>query len=501
MTTKKDRRVALYVRLSVSQESSVSIERQKEAAQQYAEQRGWIVVGTFVDDGVSASKNRPEERRGWQQLMESTELWDAVIVWKLDRLVRRVVWFWDTYRWLDDHGKSVVSVMDNLDMTTPMGRIVAGIIAGFAEMEAEAISARVAGARQHLIRNGRIMGGKVPYGYRAVKNTDGEGWVLAQDPDTIPWVRGMVEKVRAGQSIYSVQLWLDESGVPTPTEKSTDWNYSTVERILRHPILAGQITFNPGNADKQRGGGILREGGLPVIYDELAIMTREQWLAMVAALDNRDSPQSKPVSEKASTSPLLSGFVFCGKLHKHEEPVRMHRATVQGRPGYSCPICHHAISNFQHVVVDEFLSTRGDMYRLSPVAEIREGGDVIRHEVALRLDELNVRLKQTSDADKIKEIFAEMMDLKEREAEAAHLPGTVIHEPTRGDRTFREDWDTAADDHERRAILGDAIARVVVKQATPGRRTDAMLRERLDIEWLAAGHIDPPTDEELASWS
>ena len=82
------RRCVLYARLSVTKEESVSIERQLQSCRRYAEARGWEVLGEFVDDGVSATANRPEERRGWTSLLVSGDF-DAVVIWKVDRLARR----------------------------------------------------------------------------------------------------------------------------------------------------------------------------------------------------------------------------------------------------------------------------------------------------------------------------------------------------------------------------------------------------------------------------
>ena len=60
----------LYARLSVTKEESVSIERQLRAGRKYAEGRGWAVIGEFVDDGVSATANRPEDRKGWAAFLD-----------------------------------------------------------------------------------------------------------------------------------------------------------------------------------------------------------------------------------------------------------------------------------------------------------------------------------------------------------------------------------------------------------------------------------------------
>ena len=148
------RRCVLYARLSVTKEESVSISRQLASCRRYAEARGWEVVGEFVDDGVSATANRPEERRGWTALLRSSNF-DAVVIWKVDRLARRVLDFLHADETLQARGAGLVAVEDPIDMTSPQGRAFAVMLAVFGEMEAEAIRARVRAARSQLLKDGR----------------------------------------------------------------------------------------------------------------------------------------------------------------------------------------------------------------------------------------------------------------------------------------------------------------------------------------------------------
>ena len=85
------RAAVLYARISVSTEESVSVQRQIASARKYASARGWRVAGEFIDDGVSATHNQPEHRPGWRSLLGSPVPFDAVVVWKVDRLTRRVI--------------------------------------------------------------------------------------------------------------------------------------------------------------------------------------------------------------------------------------------------------------------------------------------------------------------------------------------------------------------------------------------------------------------------
>ncbi|MCU1399854.1 MAG: hin, partial [Acidimicrobiales bacterium] len=183
------RRAVIYARLSISSEKSVSIERQVEACEAYAESRGWNVVGTFVDDGVSASKNKPEDRPQWSELLAAPQKYDTVIIWKLDRLARRTMDFLQAHETLQARNAGVVAVEDPVDMTTAQGRMFTTVLASFAEMEAASIGARVKDAQVKLLRSGRVVGGAVPYGWQTVPNPTGAGLVLAQDADRIGFVR------------------------------------------------------------------------------------------------------------------------------------------------------------------------------------------------------------------------------------------------------------------------------------------------------------------------
>src|SRR3954447_20849453 len=89
----RKRPAVLYARISVSTEESVSVARQIASGRRYAAARGWRVVGEFIDDGVSATHNKPEHRPGWRSLMASPVPFEAVVVWKVDRLARRVIDF------------------------------------------------------------------------------------------------------------------------------------------------------------------------------------------------------------------------------------------------------------------------------------------------------------------------------------------------------------------------------------------------------------------------
>ncbi|GAB3434723.1 hypothetical protein GCM10027517_03100 [Phycicoccus ginsengisoli] len=503
-----EKTAVLYLRQSVTRRgaASVSLDVQEQKCRLWAESQGYAVTGVFADPDTSGSKNAPSERAGWRALRASE--FDVVVIYRLDRLSRNFLQFWDTVKDLQADGRTLASVSESLDLGTGPGKMVASVLAVVAEMEADDISQRVADSRQRLIRDeGRAAGGKVPYGWRNVP-VDPEnpraGKVLDQDPERIEWVRRMVERTQAGHSVYSTARWLTEQGAPTPAGRSATFQPSTVERILRHPVLAGMTPWNPGRVgERTRGADVLRDSsGLPKVNKELAVMSVADWREMVAALDRRDSPQARARSLCATTSALLSGLVLCGE---HDEPARMWRGTTQARPGYSCPVqgCGQTITNFEDAVIEEFLRVKGADVRWRVVREVRTGGAAALPEIEARLDELDDLIRRAPDRAARMELQGQQANLLDlRDEKRAEAPAVTYRQegPT---RTFAEDWADAKTVEERRVVLDGALAGITVRRGRPGRRTREALMARLTIDWRETygRSLGPPDDETLARWA
>lgn len=119
-----------------------------------------------------------------------------MVIWKVDRLARRVLDFLHADETLQKRGAGLVAVEDPIDMTSEQGRAFAVMLAVFREMEAEVIRARVPAVRAQLIKDGRVVGGGIPYGYLSTAKPDGPGRVLES---ATPGVRG--------KSVVQVNPW------------------------------------------------------------------------------------------------------------------------------------------------------------------------------------------------------------------------------------------------------------------------------------------------------
>lgn len=364
MNLSQVRRCVLYARLSVTKEESVSIARQLHSCRRYAEARGWEILGEFVDDGVSATANRPEERHGWKALLSAGDF-DAVIIWKVDRLARRVLDFLHADETLQMRGAGLVAVEDPIDMTSPQGRAFAVMLAVFGEMEAEATRARVRAARAQILKDGRWPGGGIPYGYRSVQRPDGPGRVLEKDNQSIGWLSMAVRKALTGETVNAIATWLTDSRAPLPVRHvgrvsgSTSWNRQTVDGLLRNPVLAGMTPHNPGRAKSAKRAdpyAVLRdEGGLPVVREALAIISVEEFATLQGLLDSRAAPQARKRVERQSTSPFMSRVARC-----EECSVYLCRGTNQKRPVLYCPKCRQTIGRtaLDAYLIDRLLSER-----------------------------------------------------------------------------------------------------------------------------------------------
>jgi putative DNA-invertase from lambdoid prophage Rac len=147
-------RVGLYARVSTHDQQTLPL--QVEAMRTYTAQRGWTVITEVCDVG-SGVLQRPQ-REHLLQAARRREI-DVVLVWRLDRWGRSVADLMWTLQELQELDIGFVSLTEALDLTTPAGRAMAGLLAVFAEFEREILRERVragiAQARQHGKPHGR----------------------------------------------------------------------------------------------------------------------------------------------------------------------------------------------------------------------------------------------------------------------------------------------------------------------------------------------------------
>lgn len=134
-------RAALYLRTSSNERTVENQRRELEAA---AAQRGWVIVATYADEGISGSKGR-DKRPGLDGLLKDATRgkFDVVMCWAVDRMGRSLADLLGSLQEL--HGAKVDLFLHQqaLDTTTPAGRAMFGMMGVFAEFERSMIQARV----------------------------------------------------------------------------------------------------------------------------------------------------------------------------------------------------------------------------------------------------------------------------------------------------------------------------------------------------------------------
>ena len=306
--TKK--KAAIYIRVSTDAqaEEGYSIDAQKEQLAAYCVSKGIKNYEFYIDGGWSGSNlDRPEIQRLISDAKE--EKISHCIVYKLDRLSRSQK---DTLYIIEDvlnpHGVDFVSLTESLDTSTPMGRLMIGILSAFAQLERENIRLRTRMGMKERVKQGYWMGGgRVPFGYEYDKN---EG-VLIPNKDA--------EKVR---QIYDLYI---KGYAPQAIAEMLGLKYDRlVNQILTRKSNYGIIEYN-GEEYQGRHEPIISKETFDKAMNE---MTR------------------RSVTHTASSNYLLTGLIYCGKCG-----AKM-RYQKWGKNGAKL-ICYSQQSSKKYLIKDE----------------------------------------------------------------------------------------------------------------------------------------------------
>jgi DNA invertase Pin-like site-specific DNA recombinase len=170
-------RVAIYARVSTANNGQDPTLQTREL-REYARNRGWEVIREYVDRGVSVSK---DSRPALNELLDDVHQrkCDAVLVWKLDRWGRSLRHLVNSLAELEARGVAFVSLKDNLDLSTPAGRLMFNVIGAMAEFERSLIQERVKAGLRNAKAKGKRLGRPrvvVDAGRIAALRAQGLGW-------------------------------------------------------------------------------------------------------------------------------------------------------------------------------------------------------------------------------------------------------------------------------------------------------------------------------------
>jgi DNA invertase Pin-like site-specific DNA recombinase len=152
----KTKRAALYVRVSTDRQT---VENQIAALTKVAEARGWQIVDTFSDVGISGAKTR-EDRPGLDDLLKRAQRreFDVAMAWAIDRIGRSLIDLLNTIETLKTVGVDLYLDQQAIDTTTPAGKLMLQMTGAFAEFERNMIQARIHAGLKRAVAAGKTLG-------------------------------------------------------------------------------------------------------------------------------------------------------------------------------------------------------------------------------------------------------------------------------------------------------------------------------------------------------
>lgn len=222
---------AIYARQSLDKKDSLSIEGQIDLCRKYAEED----VQVYQDRGFSGKNTKRPAFASLIQDIETGKI-QRVIVYRLDRFSRSIADFSRLWETLKGHGVEFLSVTENFDTSSPVGRAMLYIILVFAQLERETTAERVKDNYHHRFALGAWPGGPAPYGFDLAKIIDDGRKVsslVANDKAEI--VRRIFEEyAKPETSLRSIAKELTAAGIHGPKREA--WDNVTLSRILHSPL-------------------------------------------------------------------------------------------------------------------------------------------------------------------------------------------------------------------------------------------------------------------------
>lgn len=234
---------AIYSRKSKFTSIGESIENQVTMCRGYIEKNFKAdEVFIYEDEGFSGGN---VDRPRFQKMLKDAKagLFDAVVCYRLDRISRNISDFSNLINTLQEYNISFISIREQFDTSTPLGRAMMYIASVFAQLERETIAERIRDNMLQLARAGRWTGGKTPTGFRSetVPYYDNEMnekkmYKLTGIPEELELVKKLYRQYLNLGSISKLEIWCAENNVKSKNGKYFD--KSALKLILSNPVYA-----------------------------------------------------------------------------------------------------------------------------------------------------------------------------------------------------------------------------------------------------------------------
>lgn len=365
---KKDQ-FAIYSRKSKFTGKGESIGNQIELCRQYisAHYGDDYANCTYIyeDEGFSGGNlDRPQFKIMMQEAKKKK--FTAIVCYRLDRISRNIGDFASLIEELNELHISFISIKEQFDTSSPMGRAMMYIASVFSQLERETIAERIRDNMHELSKSGRWLGGNTPTGYESesISSVTIEGKVkkayhLKMIPEEAKLVRTIYEKFLETGSLTRTETYLVQNGYKTKYDRQ--FSRFAIKGILTNPVymvadseayaylkekkvdlfadkeefdgIFGVIAYNrtlqkPGKAHELKG----MEEWIVAVGKHEGMIPGALWVNVQKMLDrNKSKNYRKPRSNVA----LMSGLLFCGACGDYMRPKLSGRLNSNGEQIYS----------------------------------------------------------------------------------------------------------------------------------------------------------------------
>ncbi|MCI9978110.1 recombinase family protein [Clostridioides difficile] len=404
------KRVAIYTRVSTIEqaEEGYSLGEQKNKGEVYCEKEGHEIYKIYEDRGISGKNitNRP----GIKQLLEDARKnkFDLVVVWKLNRISRKLLDLLNIVDILDKNGIGFRSLTENFETETHTGRLNLSIMGAVGEFERATIAENVKMGLLARAREGRWNGGVV-LGYDLVefpneekkrKNTRLE--INEKEANT---VRRIFELYSQGYGYKAVVNRVNKEGYKT--KRNAVFAVSTVKEILQNPVYIGKIRYNVRQDwSKRRRNNI---NANPILSDGIhePIIDVETWNKVQVILKERSKKHNKVYDSEFPLTGILRCPVCGAGMTINRSTAKRKDGTRRINEYYSCGNWKNkgtAVCNSNSIRVEV-----ADEYVINKIMELINDESILKKVVDNINKDKYTKLKPT--LEKLEQINKEMRSI------------------------------------------------------------------------------------------
>lgn len=363
---------AIYSRKSKLTDKGESIDNQIELCKKYAKThfQSNIQFVVYEDEGFSGGDtNRPH----FQKLIKDAKAkkFDVLICYRLDRISRSVSDFSSTLEMLQNNSIDFISIKEQFDTSTPMGRAMVYISSVFAQLERETIAERIKDNMSFLAKSGRWLGGQSPHGYdtERIQYYDEEFNVkymtkLIENDEELELVKLLFDLYDKTRSLSAVQRYCLSNSIKG--KKGADLTHVTIRRILTNPVYVksneavleyyrnqgclvtgtpngeGLLTYGKTKAVGKSRLDTETETHIVAVSKHKGFLEPELFLSIQNSID--DNMRKSGKRSGTSKFALLSGMMRCSKCGA---PMMVRYSYEKGKPGvtkyhyYACRMKTH----------------------------------------------------------------------------------------------------------------------------------------------------------------